>query len=49
MADRLAGAQGMLLIAVLIGVCVPLFNVAAVWPMARHGERGFCASCCATR
>ncbi len=41
LADRLAGAQGVQLIAVLIGVCVPLFNVAAVWPMARHGQRGF--------
>ena len=30
--------QGLLLIAVLIGVCVPLFNVAAVWPMARHAQ-----------
>jgi predicted permease len=41
MAERLAGAQGLLLIAVLIGVCVPLFNVAAVWPMTRHAKRGF--------
>jgi malonate transporter len=41
LADRVAGAQGLLLIAVLIGVCVPLFNVAAVWPMARHAQRGF--------
>ncbi len=41
LAERLAGAQGIQLIAVLIGVCVPLFNVAAVWPMARHGEKGF--------
>ena len=40
-AERLAGAQGLLLIAVLIGVCVPLFNVAAVWPMARHAKTGF--------
>ena len=40
LAERLAGAQGLLLIAVLIGVCVPLFNVAAVWPMARHAQRG---------
>jgi predicted permease len=40
-AERLAGPQGLLLIAVLIGVCVPLFNMAAVWPMARHAERGF--------
>jgi malonate transporter and related proteins len=41
LAERLAGAQGLLLIAVLIGVCVPLFNVAAVWPMARHAQTGF--------
>jgi predicted permease len=41
MAERLAGAEGLLLIAVLIGVCVPLFNVAAVWPMTRHAKRGF--------
>ena len=41
LAERLAGPQGLLMIAVLIGVCVPLFNVAAVWPMARHGKRGF--------
>lgn len=41
LADRLAGPQGLLMIAVLIGVCVPLFNVAAVWPMARHANSGF--------
>jgi malonate transporter len=41
LAERLAGAHGLLLIAVLIGVCVPLFNVGAVWPMARHSEAGF--------
>lgn len=41
LADRLAGAEGLLLIAVLIGVCVPIFNMAAVWPMARHAQRGF--------
>ncbi|NBW49751.1 MAG: AEC family transporter [Betaproteobacteria bacterium] len=40
-AERLAGPQGLQLIAVLIGVCVPLFNVAAVWPMTRHAQRGF--------
>jgi len=40
-AERLAGAEGLLMIAVLIGVCVPLFNVAAVWPMARHGQHSF--------
>jgi len=41
LADRLAGSQGVQLLAVLIGVCVPLFNVAAVWPMARHAQSGF--------
>jgi len=41
LAERLAGAEGLLLIAVLIGVCVPLFNVGAVWPMARHANTGF--------
>ena len=40
LAERLAGSQGLLLIAVLIGVCVPLFNVAAVWPMVRHARTG---------
>ena len=40
-ADRLAGAQGLQLFAVLVGVCVPLLNVGAVWPMARHAQRGF--------
>ncbi len=38
--DKVAGPQGMPLVAVLIGVCVPLFNVGAVYPMARHGQRG---------
>lgn len=41
LAERLAGSEGVLLIAVLIGVCVPVFNVAAVWPMVRHAQRGF--------
>ena len=41
LAERLAGAQGLQMIAVLIGVCVPLLNVAAVWPMARQGQHSF--------
>lgn len=41
LADRVAGPEALLLIAVLIGVCVPMFNVAAVWPMAKHAQRGF--------
>lgn len=41
LAERLAGARGVQSIALLIGVCVPLLNVAAVWPMARHGRHSF--------
>ena len=41
LADRLAGAQGLLLFAVLIGFCVPVFNIGAVWPMARQSQRSF--------
>ena len=41
LADRLAGSEGLLLIAVLIGFCVPVYNVAAVWPMTKHAQRGF--------
>jgi predicted permease len=26
---------------VLIGMCVPIFNIAAVWPMARHAKSNF--------
>ncbi len=39
--ERLTGPAGLLLIAVLVGVCVPLANIGAVWPMARAGGRGF--------
>jgi predicted permease len=41
LAERLAGPPGLLVIALLIGVSVPLMNVGAVWPMARHAKRGF--------
>jgi predicted permease len=41
LAERLAGPQGLLLISMLIGVCVPLFNIGAVWPMARQANTGF--------
>ncbi len=41
LAERLAGQQGLMLIAVVIGVCVPVFNMAAVWPMARQSGQGF--------
>ena len=36
--DKVTGSEGLPLVAVLIGVCVPLFNVAAVYPMARQGS-----------
>ena len=36
LADKVAGPQGLLLVAVLIGLCVPVFNIGAVWPMHRH-------------
>ncbi len=39
--ERIAGPQGLQMVAVLIGFCVPVFNTAAVWPMARHAQRGF--------
>jgi hypothetical protein len=41
LASKVAGPQGLQLIAVIIGVCVPLFNVGAVWPMARHAQKHF--------
>jgi malonate transporter and related proteins len=40
LAERIAGARGLQMLAVLIGFCVPLFNLGAVWPMARHGGSG---------
>ena len=40
-AERLAGAEGLALLAVIAAFCIPVFNVAAVWPMARHAERHF--------
>ncbi len=41
LADRLAGREGLLLIAVIIGVCVPLCNIGAIWPMAQDSGKGF--------
>ena len=41
MADRLAGTQGVAWTALIMSVCVPLCNVAAVWPLARHGGQGY--------
>lgn len=41
LAERLAGATGLAWMALLVSVCVPLCNVAAVWPLARHGGHGY--------
>ncbi|MEK8048657.1 AEC family transporter [Ideonella sp. DXS22W] len=41
LAERLAGAEGVALQAVLISVCVPVCNIAAVWPLARAGGHGY--------
>jgi predicted permease len=41
--DRLGGPPALVLMAVLIGVCIPIYNIASVWPMAKHGKKGFLA------
>lgn len=41
LSERLAGAQGVAYVAVLVSLAVPLSNVAAVWPLARHGGHGY--------
>ena len=40
-AERLYGAQGLAWMALLIALSVPLCNVAAVWPLARHGGHSY--------
>jgi predicted permease len=41
LAERLQGAQGLAWMALLIALSVPLANVAAVWPLARHGGQSY--------
>jgi malonate transporter and related proteins len=41
LAERLGGPQGLAWIALCIALCVPLANVAAVWPLARHGGHSY--------
>ncbi len=41
MAERLAGGPGLAWMALLVAVSVPVVNVAAVWPLARQGGRGY--------
>ena len=38
LASRLGGSEGLALMALVVGVTVPLCNVVAVWALARHGE-----------
>lgn len=41
LAERIGGPQGVAVVALLIAVCVPVCNLAAVWPLARHGGQTF--------
>ena len=41
LAERLQGAAGLAWVALLIALSVPLANVAAVWPLARHGGHSY--------
>jgi len=41
LAERLAGAQGVAWQALLAAICVPVCNIAAVWPLARQGGQGY--------
>jgi predicted permease len=41
LAERLYGAQGVAWLAMIVAVCVPVANVAAVYPLARHGGHGY--------
>jgi malonate transporter len=41
LAERIAGTPGVAWTALLVSLCVPLCNVAAVWPLARQGGHGY--------
>ena len=41
LAARLGAAEGVAGMALLLAVCVPIVNVAAVWPLARQGGQGY--------
>jgi malonate transporter and related proteins len=41
LSERLAGASGVATMALLVALAVPVCNVAAVWPLARHGGHGY--------
>ncbi len=41
LAERLGGTPGVAWMALIISLVVPVCNVAAVWPLARHGGHGY--------
>jgi predicted permease len=41
LAERLGGPHGLAWMALCIALCVPIANVAAVWPLARHGGQSY--------
>ena len=41
LAERLGGPQALAWTALMVALCVPLCNVAAVWPLARHGGQSY--------
>ena len=41
LSERLQGAAGLAWMALLIALSVPICNVAAVWPLARHGGHSY--------
>jgi hypothetical protein len=41
LSERIAGTQGVAWMALIVSLCVPLCNIAAVWPLARQGGQGF--------
>ena len=41
LSERLGGPQALAWIALMIALCVPLCNIAAVWPLARHGGHAY--------
>lgn len=41
LAERLGGAPGVASMALVMSLAVPLCNVGAIWPLARHGGQGY--------
>ncbi|MEJ7136824.1 AEC family transporter [Amphibiibacter pelophylacis] len=41
LADRISGTDGVAWTALLLALCVPFCNIAAVWPLARHSGQNF--------